>query len=115
MAIALFVVFFYDTATTEIYTLSLHDALPIFGDQQLHVPPEFQRAIPGEALDRGQVVRFLASSTLVETLDGRVFHGGRVEALERAATGLGDARRLVLEPGLVRHHLARLRRPIDSV
>src|SRR3712207_7645798 len=25
------VVFFNDTATTEIYTLSLHDALPIFG------------------------------------------------------------------------------------
>src|SRR5688572_32533735 len=24
--------FFYDTATTEIYTLSLHDALPISGD-----------------------------------------------------------------------------------
>ena len=23
--------FFNDTATTEIYTLSLHDALPIFG------------------------------------------------------------------------------------
>src|SRR5260370_1893631 len=30
--------FFNDTATTEIYTLSLHDALPIFGssDQALH-------------------------------------------------------------------------------
>src|SRR5947208_7076963 len=28
----LFVFFFNDTATTEIYTLSLHDALPIFGD-----------------------------------------------------------------------------------
>ena len=27
----LFVFFFNDTATTEIYTLSLHDALPIFG------------------------------------------------------------------------------------
>src|SRR3712207_8807311 len=26
-----FFVFFNDTATTEIYTLSLHDALPIFG------------------------------------------------------------------------------------
>src|SRR2546429_9885641 len=26
------VFFFNDTATTEIYTLSLHDALPIFGD-----------------------------------------------------------------------------------
>src|SRR5688572_32922231 len=25
--------FFNDTATTEIYTLSLHDALPIFGSQ----------------------------------------------------------------------------------
>src|SRR6266851_2273383 len=27
----LFLFFFHDTATTEIYTLSLHDALPIFG------------------------------------------------------------------------------------
>src|SRR3712207_7598094 len=26
--------FFNDTATTEIYTLSLHDALPICGEQQ---------------------------------------------------------------------------------
>src|SRR3712207_8467721 len=38
--------FFNDTATTEIYTLSLHDALPISGDGQevgevteLHVAP----------------------------------------------------------------------------
>src|SRR5258708_22188900 len=28
--LALFVFFFNDTATTEIYTLSLHDALPIY-------------------------------------------------------------------------------------
>src|SRR5215469_3851026 len=28
--------FFNDTATTEIYTLSLHDALPIFGDRLNH-------------------------------------------------------------------------------
>src|SRR5437899_7416182 len=28
--------FFYDTATTEIYTLSLHDALPILQHQQPH-------------------------------------------------------------------------------
>src|SRR3712207_7309828 len=27
--------FFNDTATTEIYTLSLHDALPIFGSKEL--------------------------------------------------------------------------------
>src|SRR3712207_8582263 len=32
-----YVFFFNDTATTEIYTLSLHDALPIFaGEDQLH-------------------------------------------------------------------------------
>src|SRR3712207_7361260 len=30
-----FVVFFNDTATTEIYTLSLHDALPIFSVRQV--------------------------------------------------------------------------------
>ena len=31
-AVYYFVFFFNDTATTEIYTLSLHDALPISGD-----------------------------------------------------------------------------------
>src|SRR2546426_5048779 len=31
MSHVLFFFFFNDTATTEIYTLSLHDALPIFG------------------------------------------------------------------------------------
>src|SRR5438477_4526135 len=30
----LFLFFFNDTATTEIYTLSLHDALPIFGGRR---------------------------------------------------------------------------------
>src|SRR5258708_10894908 len=29
--------FFNDTATTEIYTLSLHDALPIFKDRELEM------------------------------------------------------------------------------
>src|SRR6478609_11862593 len=29
-----FFFFFNDTATTEIYTLSLHDALPIYGDRR---------------------------------------------------------------------------------
>src|SRR2546430_10281228 len=35
-----FVFFFNDTATTEIYTLSLHDALPIF-DMVVLDPPKF--------------------------------------------------------------------------
>ena len=33
-----FFFFFNDTATTEIYTLSLHDALPIYGTPTLLVP-----------------------------------------------------------------------------
>src|SRR3712207_9544719 len=47
--------FFNDTATTEIYTLSLHDALPIFvdrvgGDVELRIDDEV--AAPGVGLLR---------------------------------------------------------------
>src|SRR5712664_5029697 len=44
----MFVFFFFnDTATTEIYTLSLHDALPISGRQALRADPRrhFVRAL----------------------------------------------------------------------
>src|SRR3712207_7106693 len=34
----MFVVFFNDTATTEIYTLSLHDALPIYHATDVSAP-----------------------------------------------------------------------------
>src|SRR5256885_7513362 len=47
-----FFFFFNDTATTEIYTLSLHDALPIFADQD-HVGILAQRrAQPGAEVVR---------------------------------------------------------------
>src|SRR2546426_12152788 len=36
----LFFFFFNDTATTEIYTLSLHDALPISGKYYCRITPE---------------------------------------------------------------------------
>src|ERR1019366_10549375 len=36
----IFFFFFNDTATTEIYTLSLHDALPIYGDRHPYKGPE---------------------------------------------------------------------------
>src|SRR6266700_8220779 len=42
--ILFFFFFFNDTATTEIYTLSLHDALPIF-----HGPRCWRRRRPGGA------------------------------------------------------------------
>src|SRR2546426_11100797 len=46
--------FFNDTATTEIYTLSLHDALPISQAGEQPQPPG--RALPqGEQVRRGRV------------------------------------------------------------
>src|SRR5260221_14436345 len=49
----LFLFFFNDTATTEIYTLSLHDALPIFPASRSGVaPPQAQTPhtrLPGYA------------------------------------------------------------------
>src|SRR6476661_11095393 len=41
-----FFFFFNDTATTEIYTLSLHDALPISGVLDLHPHPVTSRSDP---------------------------------------------------------------------
>src|SRR5438552_15385899 len=46
--------FFNDTSTTEIYTLSLHDALPIYLDTGWRVPPHFGRASPLEHAARGR-------------------------------------------------------------
>src|SRR3970040_1191766 len=37
-----------DTSTTEIYTLSLHDALPILGVKFLNLPGEFLGCRPGD-------------------------------------------------------------------
>src|SRR6266550_9436626 len=48
--------FFNDTATTEIYTLSLHDALPIFLAHRVHpAAPDPGRCGPAHA--RGEGVR----------------------------------------------------------
>src|SRR3712207_8771452 len=60
--------FFNDTATTEIYTLSLHDALPIWGDDGDPGVDHVGR-VPGAAhpdLDDGDVDRRLG--------EGRVGH-----------------------------------------
>src|SRR5688572_4030051 len=63
--------FFNDTPTTEIYTLSLHDALPICVRQPLPAGP---RADPGAALPRVRaVVRHRAHRRLAHPLSD----GGR--------------------------------------
>src|SRR3989441_12093271 len=49
----LFFFFFNDTATTEIYTLSLHDALPISARNAGGRGPAAARARPRAAPDRG--------------------------------------------------------------
>src|SRR2546430_14234853 len=47
--LTLFFFFFNDTATTEIYTLSLHDALPISGGDARSGPPHrIERARAGD-------------------------------------------------------------------
>src|SRR2546427_4852107 len=45
--------FFNDTATTEIYTLSLHDALPICLEHQLDLDHD-QRGVDGSEAGQGQ-------------------------------------------------------------
>src|SRR2546427_13307741 len=67
--------FFNDTATTEIYTLSLHDALPILLEDRVG---DAKRLLhPGPALDDRE-------EALVRDRDQRVD-----DAAERVETGLG--------------------------
>src|SRR5256885_16723590 len=47
VSIALLVFFFNDTATTEIYTLSLHDALPIYASPGTAKPRKMCRHTSG--------------------------------------------------------------------
>src|SRR5256885_14060988 len=75
--------FFNDTATTEIYTLSLHDALPIY-------------VVAGRALLQGAAHRHVVDLARIDA--GLVDHradglGGErraVGVVERAAVGLAD-------------------------
>src|SRR3712207_8846775 len=54
--------FFNDTATTEIYTLSLHDALPIYGTPRPPAPPRC-RASPRARRSRSRAARTAARRT----------------------------------------------------
>src|SRR5690349_23121578 len=69
--------FFNDTATTEIYTLSLHDALPIF------------------ALDQGKlalVIREPLGAVAIEELElGLECHAGSFPPVDRKSTRLNSS------------------------
>ena len=59
-----FLIFFFnDTATTEIYTLSLHDALPIFWVRDLKdVNGNRTYVSVGEANNAGTILNYLQSA-----------------------------------------------------
>src|ERR1041384_8830878 len=85
-----FFFFFNDTATTEIYTLSLHDALPIYLRADLHDRPE-GRLVPGDELERSeehtselQSLAYLVCRLLLEKKQ-------RNTGLSRAAAGQATA------------------------
>src|ERR1035438_10922587 len=63
-----FFFFFNDTATTEIYTLSLHDALPICGDVPVTVAKASTRDVPVEVQVIGNVEAY--STITVKALVG---------------------------------------------
>src|SRR6266853_4085799 len=56
----LFFFFFNDTATTEIYTLSLHDALPIYETR------------PGTSADRGSSRTSVSQTSLIDRKSTRL-------------------------------------------
>src|SRR2546426_12093214 len=61
-----FLFFFNDTATTEIYTLSLHDALPISTPPARlnpNLPPELERIIH-KALEKDHDTRFQSAAEM---------------------------------------------------
>src|SRR6266478_6675615 len=80
--------FFNDTATTEIYTLSLHDALPI-GPLGVHVPPEagFEIVTDGEGKNRG-LAAFASTLYDVDLATGTATSLGAIGGPSGAIVGL---------------------------
>src|SRR3712207_8825736 len=74
--------FFNDTATTEIYTLSLHDALPIYDDHLRQTTP---RQLP---LGVGDVRGGVVGAVLVAAQD---HVGGVVARRDRKSTRLNSS------------------------
>src|SRR2546421_8418900 len=69
----LYVFFFNDTATTEIYTLSLHDALPISIDSDLCGPNVWwlDRSLPWRAKPAGRPASEVRSEEHTSELQSR--------------------------------------------
>src|SRR5258705_12325951 len=85
LSLICFFFFFNDTATTEIYTLSLHDALPILGNTTVTA----RDRVAEIALNRGGTVKVCATSglhlTAGKSADGAAVPIGLMLALGRGA------------------------------
>src|SRR6266567_7666708 len=81
----LFFFFFNDTATTEIYTLSLHDALPICS------LPDHYRGAPALVRDSGgrvrcvacQLCEFICPPRAIKMIPGEIPPGDRFAKVEK--------------------------------
>src|SRR6266542_4607785 len=84
--------FFNDTATTEIYTLSLHDALPIFWDLILYgiivIQPVAPMSVFGVLSDRG---RGHVVTTLLIAMVAMLFTAFSYGRMARAYPSAGSA------------------------
>src|SRR5471030_3509354 len=85
--IIFFFFFFNDTATTEIYTLSLHDALPIYDD--IHRSGRMRRSRAGDRHRRSeehtselQSLRHLVCRLLLEKKKTKLFNRRRMPTLQ---------------------------------
>src|SRR5256885_10227232 len=106
-----FIIFFFfnDTATTEIYTLSLHDALPICG-----LAHEVQRRIPVEVPVHGRrlgVGRALRKQLEAEPVAGVV----RVEQVARIGQQLAAVVGPPLRGERSEEHTSELQSPCNLV
>src|SRR3712207_7006302 len=82
------VIFFNDTATTEIYTLSLHDALPILS---VSVSSNLERPAPF-SLDAGFFpVRLPWVLSLMSWVEGQVGGPSPEKVLDRKSTRLNSS------------------------
>src|SRR5215213_10563278 len=77
--------FFNDTATTEIYTLSLHDALPISEDEGAHPLDVLLSPMRSTSVAVGRVLGLLSLFLAVSVVAGALVAGLLVPAV--AASG----------------------------
>src|SRR3712207_8139087 len=88
------IVFFNDTATTEIYTLSLHDALPILLQNALHYSVDSWASVRVNVEPEKNIVEVVCKSRgrpeQIERLK-QIFHRMEQEPEDRKSTRLNSS------------------------